>query len=73
LGYGLLNRGINDPRYAVILNPARQPIIQDILRHLGFDFGVADEKHHGKKSNVYPDLVGTGKSKVSNRIAGAIN
>ena len=43
LGDGLLNRGSNDPWFGVAFNPAIQPIIQDIIRHIRLELGVADE------------------------------
>ena len=43
LGSCLINGGSNDPWFGVILNPASQSFIQDIIRHIGFELGVADE------------------------------
>ena len=43
LGDGLINCGSNDPWFSVILNPAKQPAIQYVIRHIRFELGVADE------------------------------
>ena len=45
----MINYGSNDPWFGATLKPAREPIIQDVIRHLGFELGIPDEKHDRMK------------------------